>query len=48
MTLEDRYFAIKNDPKKRARAFKIMWIASYAMLMIGAFLTIYFLIYKPF
>ena len=47
MTLEDRYFQIKNDPKKRVRAFKIIWITSYSMLILGAFLIVYFLIYKP-
>ena len=43
MTLEDRYFEIKNDPKKRARTFKFIWIASYAMLILGAFLIIWIL-----
>lgn len=44
MTLEDRYFEIKNDPKKRARAFKITWIAAYSMLVLGAFLIIWALL----
>jgi len=43
MSLEDRFLEIRNDPKKRARAFKIIWITGYAMLMLGAFLTVYFL-----
>ena len=41
MSLEDRYLEIKNDPKKRARAFKIIWIVSYSMLLLGAFLMVY-------
>ena len=43
MSLEDRYFDIKNDPKKRARAFKVIWLASYGMLLMGAFLIVYIL-----
>ena len=43
MSLEDIYLDIKNDPKKRARAFKVIWIVGYAMLMLGAFLAVYFL-----
>jgi predicted nucleic acid-binding Zn ribbon protein len=43
MSLEDRYLDIKNDPKKRAKAFKIIWIVGYAMLMLGSFVTVYFL-----
>ena len=41
MTLEDRYFRIKNDPKKRARAFKIIIIVSYSMLILGAVLILW-------
>lgn len=44
MTLEDRYFDIKNDPKKRARAFKFIMIVSYGMLILGAFLVVWVLI----
>jgi len=42
-SLEDRYLEIRDDPKKRARAFKVIWIVGYAMLMLGAFLTVYFI-----
>ena len=41
MSLEDRYLEIKNDPKKRAKAFKIIWLVSYGMLLLGAFLMVY-------
>jgi predicted nucleic acid-binding Zn ribbon protein len=40
VTLEDRYEEIKNDPKKRARAFKVIWLAGYGMLMLGAILIV--------
>jgi len=43
MSLEDRYLEIKNDPKKRARAFKVIWLVGYGMLMLGAFLIVYIL-----
>ena len=43
MSLEDRYLKIVNDPEKRGKAFKIFWIVSYSMLLLGAFLTVYFL-----
>lgn len=42
--LEDRYTEIKNDPKKRARAFKIIWLVSYSMLLLGAFLIVWVLL----
>ena len=38
--MEDKYTEIKNDPKKRARAFKIIWLVSYGMLLLGAFVII--------
>jgi predicted nucleic acid-binding Zn ribbon protein len=41
MTLEDRYLGIMNDPAKRARAFKIIMIVSYSMLMLGAVLVVW-------
>ena len=44
MSLEDKYLEISNDPKKRARFFKITWIVSYSMLILGAFLIVYFLL----
>jgi len=45
MTLEDRFLEIRDDPKKRVRAFKIIWLVSYSMLMLGAFIIVY-LIWK--
>ena len=41
MWLEDKYFEIKDDPKKRARAFKITWICAYSMLLLGAVLIVW-------
>jgi len=41
MTLEDKYFEIKNDPKKRVRAFKIIVIVGYLMLVLGAVLILW-------
>ena len=43
MSLEDRYLEIRNDPEKRAKAFKTIWIVGYAMLFLGSLLTVYFL-----
>jgi predicted nucleic acid-binding Zn ribbon protein len=43
MSLEDIFLRIRDDPKKRARAFKIMWLVSYSMLLLGAFLMVYFI-----
>ncbi|MDR0198741.1 MAG: hypothetical protein LBI08_03260 [Methanomassiliicoccaceae archaeon] len=43
MTLEDRYHGIMNDPKKRTRAFKVIWLISYSMLLLGGLLTVYIL-----
>jgi len=43
MTLEDKYLEIRNDPKKRARAFKIIAIVSYSMLMLGAAIILWLL-----
>lgn len=45
MSLEDRYLALKNDPKKMVRLFKVTWIVAYTMLILGFFLIIYILIY---
>ena len=47
MSIEDRYLRIMDDPKKRARAFKIIWIVGYSMLLLGALLTVY-LLWKTF
>ena len=43
MSLEDRFLRIRDDPQKRARAFKVIWIVGYAMLVLGSLLTVYFL-----
>ena len=45
---EDIYFDIKNDPVKLARAFKIIWIVSYSMLMLGFILIIWALVDQRF
>ncbi|MCL1904688.1 MAG: hypothetical protein FWG19_01010 [Methanomassiliicoccaceae archaeon] len=42
-SLEDRYLEIRDNPQKRARVFKVIWIVGYAMLMLGVFLTVYFI-----
>lgn len=41
MWLEDKYYEIKDDPKKRAKAFKVIWIVSYSMLLLGAVLIVW-------
>ena len=41
MSLEDRYLEIMNDPAKRARAFKIIAVVAYSMLMLGAAMIIW-------
>jgi hypothetical protein len=46
MTLEDRYLETLNDPKKRAKAFKIVAIVSYSMLMLGAAIILWLLYTK--
>ena len=43
-SLEDYYLEIKDDPKKRATAFKIIAIAAYSMLMLGAFIIVWILV----
>jgi len=43
MSIEDRYLKMMDDPDKRARAFKIIWLAGYFMLVLGSLLTVYFL-----
>ena len=42
-SIEDRYLEIKNDPKRLARAFKIIWIVAYSMLILGFILIIWVL-----
>jgi hypothetical protein len=43
-SIEDIYLDIKNDPVKLARAFKIIWIVSYSMLLLGFILIIWALV----
>ncbi|MDY0293053.1 MAG: hypothetical protein RBQ77_00570 [Candidatus Methanomethylophilaceae archaeon] len=43
-SLEERFEEIQNDPVKKARAFKMIWIVSYGMLMLGAFIIVYVLL----
>jgi len=45
MSLEDRYYDIMNDPKKRGRLFKIAWLAAYSMLILGSFIVVWALLY---
>lgn len=47
-SIEDIYFDIKNDPVKLTRAFKIIWIVSYSMLMLGFILIIWALVDQRF
>ena len=42
-SLEDRYYEIKNDPVRLARLFKVIWIVSYSMLILGFILIIWIL-----
>ena len=43
MSLEDTFHKIMNDPKKRVRLFKFIWIVGYAMLVLGSLITVYVL-----
>ena len=45
-SLEDRYEEAKEDPVKVKRAFTAIWVASYAMLILGAFIIVGVLIYE--
>jgi hypothetical protein len=47
VTLEDWYIKIRDDPKKRVRAFKFMWLVSTGMLIFGAFVIIWVLFKTP-
>ncbi len=47
-SIEDIYLDIKNDPVKLARAFKIVWIVSYSMLILGFILIIWVLVDQRF
>ena len=44
MWLEDKYFEIKNDPVKLAKWFKVIWIVSYSMLILGFALILWVLL----
>ncbi len=39
-SMEERLTEIKEDPVKLKRTFNVIWIASYSMLMLGAFIII--------
>ena len=41
MWIEDKFLEIRDDPVKRARAFKAGWIIAYSMLLLGAFLIVW-------
>ncbi|MCL2712344.1 MAG: hypothetical protein FWD37_03600 [Methanomassiliicoccaceae archaeon] len=40
MDLEEKFLEITDNPEKRAKAFKIVWLVSYGMLMLGLFIII--------
>ena len=44
MWLEDKYFEVMNDPRKRAKWFKITWIVAYSMLILGFALILWVLL----
>lgn len=44
MSLEDRLEEIRNDPVKLKRAFTLIWVVSYGMLILGAFIIVAVLI----
>ncbi len=46
MWIEDKFLEVRDDPKKRARAFKIGWIISYSMLLLGAFIIVWVLLQR--
>ena len=39
--IRDMVLEIRDDPEKRARAFKYGWIIAYSMLLLGAFLIVW-------
>ena len=47
-SIEDIYLEIRDDPKKLARAFKIIWIVSYSMLILGFLLIVWVLVDQRF
>lgn len=44
MWLEDKYFEVMNNPRKRAKWFKITWIVAYSMLILGFALILWVLL----
>jgi len=47
-SIEDIYLDIKSDPKKLAKAFKIIWIVAYSMLILGFLLIVWVLVDQRF
>lgn len=43
-SIEERLEEIRDDPKKLKRSFNFIWIVSYGMLLLGAFIIIAVLI----
>jgi len=41
--LEEKFLEITDNPEKRAKAFKIVWLVSYGMLVFGSLLIVYLL-----
>ncbi len=39
-SMEERVAEIRDDPVKLKRAFTVIWVVAYGMLMLGAFLII--------
>lgn len=39
-SMEDRLEEIRNDPVKLKRAFTVIWVAAYGMLVLGAFIIV--------
>lgn len=44
-SIQQRLSEIRDDPVKLKRVFTIIWVAAYSMLILGAFLIIWILIY---
>ncbi|MGI6008803.1 MAG: hypothetical protein ACOX8X_01575 [Methanomethylophilus sp.] len=42
-SIEDRLDEIREDPIKLKRAFTVIWVVAYGMLMLGAFIIIWVL-----
>ncbi len=39
-SMNERIEEIRNDPVKLKRVFTVIWVASYSMLVLGAFIII--------